>query len=1051
MKLGEAYVEITGKLDGYEDALRAAENATTGFTATAKTSLDNVAAAGQAMSGVGLALTPLSAAITGIGTAAVAAFTELDSLTRGLTAVMGSSSGAEAELAKLKEVAKLPGLGFTEAIQGSINLQAAGFSAETARAALSGFGNALATVGKGKAELDGVVTALSQIASKGKVSAEEIGQLAERVPQIRQIMIAAFGTADTEWFQKQGIGAQQFVEKVTAELAKLPPVTGGMKNDFENLKDQITITLGQIGEALSPIVAKVVQFLADKIVPAIQAAVDWFKGLPAPVQGAIGALAGLAAVVGPLLLVLGQLVGAFTMLSPVIGPVVAAIGGFTGITEIVAIVVALTAALGALGVWISEHGPQIQAVLGEAFTIVKERWETFFGWVVPAVEGAFNAVVAALQQAGGFLIGAVQDPLGTIESIWDKHVEAVQLAVGLLPGGLRTIAQAVIGVVNGLAESVGSIIGGIVKFVAEKVGGIASAISNFTGLGPGIQRLQEAWSKAGEEMAKAAKNAGDKIADPLTKNQRRNEEQTKKHKEKLDDLGKTLKDLDEKYLDGAEKKLGVFRTALQRVEAQYDNGLISIGQYRNAKADLEKKIADAEKATGTYSLSVTALDKIMNTYKVKMDEVSKAYAKLKDDTGLADQTAKTFDGTVTALTNKIGAQASTFTGMNPILKATDDALKAIQSSSGSVFDESARLIESWKSLKDNGAIPLGTELTNIKLKVEQISGTFQKAGLDIPPELKKIGAEVDALGAGDTGKLGKLKKDGDSVFQGIKAAADSFGRDLNQSIVNGDLKGMLNAFDGLWKGIASSVLDSFIKPATEAISSFISDILLGENGILGGLRGIGSAIMNMFSGGGGAGAAVSGVGGSIASSINSALSGVMSILNPVNMVANIAGAISGIIGNFQMSGMAKDLGEMNRTLIKAEMYLGSRADGGIVTATLKTVEQLTYVNASLDDMKKWAWGDGPIAKLVSIAESLSFIKDQTVYFNPSFDTMKQQGADLLAEIKAYRVDFNTFAAASGGAAKAEIHISGNYLLDDSQSERLADRIFEVLQRRGVLK
>src|SRR5690606_26404524 len=117
-----------------------------------------------------------------------------------------------------------------EAIQGSVNLQAAGFSADLARRSLMAFGNALATVGKGKADLDGVGLALSQIASKGKISAEEINQLSERVPQIRVAMKAAFGTSDTEQLQKMGIDATQFVEGVVAQLEKLPAVTGGINN-----------------------------------------------------------------------------------------------------------------------------------------------------------------------------------------------------------------------------------------------------------------------------------------------------------------------------------------------------------------------------------------------------------------------------------------------------------------------------------------------------------------------------------------------------------------------------------------------------------------------------------------------------------------------------------------------------------------------------------------------------------------------------------------------------------------------------------------------------
>ncbi len=191
-----------------------------------------------------------SFAAAAFGTFAVKTAADFDSLRRGLTAVAGSADEANKQFQRLKEVAKAPGLGFKEAIQGSINLQAAGLSAQTAERALSAFGNALATVGKGKAELDGVITALTQIQSKGKVSAEEINQLAERLPQIRVAMQGAFGTADTEKIAKMGVDAGKFIEKVVEQFEKLPKATGGAQTAFENFRDAVEKASEPIGKAI---------------------------------------------------------------------------------------------------------------------------------------------------------------------------------------------------------------------------------------------------------------------------------------------------------------------------------------------------------------------------------------------------------------------------------------------------------------------------------------------------------------------------------------------------------------------------------------------------------------------------------------------------------------------------------------------------------------------------------------------------------------------------------------------------------------------------------
>lgn len=275
------------------------------------------------MGSLGRSLTVgLTAPILGLGTAAVKAAVDMDSLKRGLRAVAGSSQETERQLVRLKEVAKLPGLGFQEAVRGSVNLQAAGLSARTAERALMGFGNALATVGKGKAELDGVIVALSQIQSKGKVSAEEINQLAERVPQIRKVMQEAFGTADTELLQKAKIGSKEFIETITSALEKLPKVTGGAQNAFENFSDSANRALTAIGNTLLPMVTRAL----EKLTPTLERIAENFGKLPAAAKTGLGVLFTTGAVVGPALLGLSALLGAIDKIKVALPALIPLIG-----------------------------------------------------------------------------------------------------------------------------------------------------------------------------------------------------------------------------------------------------------------------------------------------------------------------------------------------------------------------------------------------------------------------------------------------------------------------------------------------------------------------------------------------------------------------------------------------------------------------------------------------------------------------------------------------------------------------------------------------------
>lgn len=232
---------------------------------TARISVIGEAAAVRAMRNVGNAARGVGEAIrtaadaTRLLDAAQASFATVtgvqaamayDSQVRGLAAYAKNAQELQAQLGRLQEIAKLPGLGLKEVRAGVLQLEAAGLNAQTAERALMAFGNALALVGKGKNELDGVILALGQIASKGSISAEEINQIAERVPQIRQVLVQAFGTASTEAIQKMGISADEAIKRIISGLERLPKATQSALTTFENLQDALEQAFLPIGRGI---------------------------------------------------------------------------------------------------------------------------------------------------------------------------------------------------------------------------------------------------------------------------------------------------------------------------------------------------------------------------------------------------------------------------------------------------------------------------------------------------------------------------------------------------------------------------------------------------------------------------------------------------------------------------------------------------------------------------------------------------------------------------------------------------------------------------------
>ena len=259
---------------------------------------------GQRLASLGSELSvSISAPLGLIGVSAIKAAADLESLELALQSQLGSAEAARKELDLLRQSALAPGLGFEQAVRGSVTLQAVGLSAEEARKTIEQFGNGLAIAGKGASELDGVITALSQISSKGVVSAEEINQIAERLPQIRTLMQQAFGTSNTENIQALKISSEDFIRSITKELEKLPRATGGIKNSIENAGDAIKQFLGNLGQEINKTfnLAKV----AEDLSKALKGAAESFAALDADTKKAIITAGAFLVALGPVIKILG--------------------------------------------------------------------------------------------------------------------------------------------------------------------------------------------------------------------------------------------------------------------------------------------------------------------------------------------------------------------------------------------------------------------------------------------------------------------------------------------------------------------------------------------------------------------------------------------------------------------------------------------------------------------------------------------------------------------------------------------------------------------------
>lgn len=316
---------------------------------------------GSKMQSIGSTMTQsLTLPIIGIGTASLKAFADIEKLQNGLTAIMGSSEAAAVELEKLRKVAENPGLALPEVVKASSALQSVGMSADQARETITQFGNAVARSPKPDAEtFSGVTLALAQMSAVGKVTQEDLNQLKERLPEFADVMKNEFGTATAEGIRSMGLSSEDFIKRTVSALSELERAKGGLGNAFDNLKDNVTASLAELGKTINESlkVEEAFSVLSNKLNSLVQG----FKMLKPEIQGFLVYFGLAVAAIGPAIFIIGKLISTYGALAGAAAQVVKALGGINNALNYLAknpqvlLITAAIAALGAIALYVYDN------------------------------------------------------------------------------------------------------------------------------------------------------------------------------------------------------------------------------------------------------------------------------------------------------------------------------------------------------------------------------------------------------------------------------------------------------------------------------------------------------------------------------------------------------------------------------------------------------------------------------------------------------------------------------------------------------------------------
>ena len=187
----------------------------------------------------------------------------------------------------------------------------------------------------------------------------------------------------------------------------------GFAGSIEQLKSGLDVLLTSLGEALAPVI--------QKVVAELQALVNWFNSLSPQMQSVIAVIGVIAAALGPVLVILGTLISSIGSIISVIGIVAPLIAGLAG--PIAIAVLAITALI-AIGVALYKNWDTIKAKAIEIKNNIVATWNGIKASVIAAVNNlkaqlsaAWASIKANVSAAWNAVKTAITNPINTAVSL----------------------------------------------------------------------------------------------------------------------------------------------------------------------------------------------------------------------------------------------------------------------------------------------------------------------------------------------------------------------------------------------------------------------------------------------------------------------------------------------------------------------------------------------------------------------------------------------------------------------------------------------------------
>lgn len=655
----------------------------------------------------------------------------------------------------VKKLATLPNISIEGAAESLVQLRAVGVQSDLAQRAIRSFANALTAAGKSSTDLNPALANVVQMLSTGAVSAADVKELANRIPQARKALMAAFGTASGEELTK--IGSEKVILGLIEQLEKIPPVAGGAGMDLEKFGDSAQFAAATLGETLDKTfgITDKINLLADSLGDLT----DDFAALDPKIQTFTLSAAAMAVAVPAVTVAIGGMIKAAVVAAGALGVAAGTVG-------------AVAAAVAVGGALIITYWDEIKDFLTETGV-----WTT----LVDLAESTWGIISNTFKSVGAILTG-------DWSRLWVGLKNTVASAVNLL----NTI-------LFGLVKQIGLATGAIAQLIgADSLGKWIREKSH--GLDQVLKQLKIAQQRDPRDSVVDSNDYGKQFAADDAQQKAWEAEQARlaKMKPAADAASMSINEL-----NGRLAELKEAYNSLKPGEEDYLGKKSSIAkQVKNITALIDKHGSSLKDATKHVKTATEEYEKMSEAqFKIWQIDLASKWLKEQEAVKAAIRGYKELAG-VTANLN-VSPIASRGTAVAPTGDAKFDSKLASDKATDSVSGAAGSMketIDKLGQIDTEYAKKARSIAQNSKAMSEAISASVQQAAAEMAFALG------DSLGDAISGVGGGLKDLGSNIYKILGELLTNIGKALitYSSVIQG-LKKAIEGMNG-YVAIAAGVL-----------------------------------------------------------------------------------------------------------------------------------------------------------------------------------------------------------------------------------------------------